>query len=296
MWKLARNFGILLSLILIYKPLDRWTEKYTRLFTTCAISSHVAPRAEWDIPPPSPEKVQELNTALAQPFTFFKAGGQAYAFLSEDKKYVLKVFKMYRYRLPLGLSSLSLPSSLETFRDRFTQKKNDRLNHNFASYHLAYSELAAETGLIFAHLNPTPCIHQSVKLIDNIGIAHTIDLDQTPFILQRYMTPTFVAFEAFIQEGKWEELKQSIDKLIELAYSRYQKGIFDGDAVLRSNYGFYDGNAAILDIGRLKKSSTICEQDVYSDDLPFLIKQLRSWAEEKCPDLLVYIDEKRYDP
>ena len=83
------NLFKILFLFLFVFLLLKIPKNYHRLTGGFRLSSCQLPlknKKSWDAEPPS----NELTPLLSQPFFFLKRGSQAYVFLSEDKKYVLK--------------------------------------------------------------------------------------------------------------------------------------------------------------------------------------------------------------
>jgi hypothetical protein len=283
MKRFLKNLVIIACLVLAYRGLDRFTESKTHLFTTCAISSNLSWHPEWETA--VPEDPQALHKILDQPFTFLNSGGQSFVFLSADGQYVLKFFKMYRHRLPLGLSSLCLPLFLEGIREKISAAKNKRFRQEFDSYSLAYREFREESGLVYLHLNKTHFLQQQAHIIDNLGISHYIDLDQTEFLLQKRVTLVYHAIDSLMREGKREAAQHRIEKLVDLLLKRYEKGIQDTDAVIETNYGFDGETPVLLDIGRLQKNDAYRDPHVYRQDFHLSIGRLETWLKANHPSL-----------
>lgn len=268
-------------LFLMCVMVDRFVESQTHLFTTCAISAQLTSHVEDSLPPKNQDEVSEI---LNQPFTFWNAGGQSYIFLSQDGNYVLKFFKMYRYRLPCGLDQIHLPPSLDKVREKWSCRKQSRLKRDFSSYQLAYKEFQAESGLLYLHLNRTEFFPKSVRVIDNLGIAHSLNLNETPFLLQKRATLAYEAIDTLMQKGEIEEAKNRITCLVNFNRLLYQKGLYNRDAVLETNYGFDGDTPLLLDIGRLQKSS-----DVPREDFGLIMNRLREWLAKSHPELLDHL-------
>ncbi|MBS0605157.1 MAG: hypothetical protein JSS60_09020 [Verrucomicrobia bacterium] len=56
-----------------------------------------APSAEWGLPALTEDEQREVDRILTQKFTYLARGSQAFAFISEDGKYVLKLFKQHKW-------------------------------------------------------------------------------------------------------------------------------------------------------------------------------------------------------
>src|ERR1700722_581245 len=87
---------LILAGLLIFFPIRayyRWTDDFRIANITHDIPYH----PEWDTSL-SHEELAQLKSILDQPFTYIGKGAQAYAFASEDGKYVLKFFKFKHLR------------------------------------------------------------------------------------------------------------------------------------------------------------------------------------------------------
>lgn len=98
------------------------------------------------------------------------------------------------------------------------------------------------------HLAPTSNLHKKIRIIDKLGIAYEVELDPLAFLLQRRAEPFFSHLETLLNDE--EQLKKAISSLFQLITRRSQKGIVDRDAILEKNYGFLDGEAIQIDVGR----------------------------------------------
>src|SRR5258706_12163985 len=78
----------------------------------------------WELSPLSAQEKENIDKILTEPFSFLGSGGQCYAFVSKDEKYVLKFFKQKANPCPL-----------------------------FNSCKIAYETLKEETGMLALHLN-----------------------------------------------------------------------------------------------------------------------------------------------
>jgi len=65
----------------------------------------------------------------------------------------------------------------------------------FRAHKLAYTEIKADTGLIYIHLNKSDHLKTQLKVVDRLGRTHHIDLDKTEFIVQEKAELIFHAFK-----------------------------------------------------------------------------------------------------
>ncbi len=218
-----------------------------------------------------------------QPFTYLGCGAQTFAFVSQDGQTVIKFYRHHRSRHPLAFLAPLLPRLQQTIAKRQAKRAKD-----FASYRLAFEKLRDETGLISIHLGKTDQIQKRLKIYDKLGIEHSVDLDQMTFLLQRKATPFYATLEEWIDTGCETQAKQGITELISLLRSRCQKGIFDKDPDLRTNFGFLDGHPIQFDVGRFKNEP----ERIEAGELVRITDSLKGWLNEKAPHLAAYLEEE----
>lgn len=207
----------------------KFCKKQTGGFTIARISSNLVFHPEWEIDASDEERVKKI---LSQPYRFLGKGAQSFAFASEDGEYVIKFFR----------------------QDHL--KKNSKLAKDFASYKLAYEKLRDETGLLYLHLNKTTHLNQTLDLIDKISIHHSINLDEYEFLVQKRAVPVYEAMKQWIDQGKISDAKVALDALFQLLKTRSNRGIYDKDPDLNTNFGFIGTTPIQFDIGRFKPRQT----------------------------------------
>ncbi len=226
-------FAALLALFLIgYKE---WTQEFRP--AKCFIQWPHNP--EWETAPlENPLVLQQLQ----RPFTYLSKGKQSFVFLSEDQRYVLKLFRF---------NPLSIPTERweNTLRKAFGMKEKriktfeSRVIKNFTACKIAETLLKEETALIYAHLNPKKTNLPILRLIGPNRRTYSIDPAQYRFAIQRKgelfpKTPTeeqIVSFLSLIEKVK-------------------NKGVINLDTKLGTNYGLIDNRAIQLDFGNLSYS------------------------------------------
>lgn len=225
-----------------------------------------------------------LATHLKQRFTFLGSGVQCYAFLGEDQKTVLKVFKHY-HNVPVKgfLKSMPLPPLLERWRASVEARRERRLNAIFSSCELANHALKSEAALLGAHLEPTTNLSQKITLIDKLGIAYGIDADTTAFVLQKRVEMLPEKIEALAKQNKQEEMRACLKSLVQLIAKRCKSGILNLDLRIDRNIGFSGLSAVEIDVGSFKKLETL---QPYRSEVKRELKKLREWVEESYPELL----------
>lgn len=175
----------------------------------------------------------EILSILNQPFSYFAKGNQCFAFLSRDGKYVLKLFRADKYRLPFGDQKLRKWIGARTKKDL---PPKARILKNLTSCHLALHIAGKQTGVIFVHLNPKRGNLPILKVKDALARTHFIDPARYRFALQKK-----AELMRAIPEEK-EAFYALLDELKEL-------GLINLDPKIGSNFGKLDGGIVQIDIG-----------------------------------------------
>jgi hypothetical protein len=240
-------------LLVVFVAVERFCHKQTRGFAMQKILSHLSDDEEAF--PVSDEDYAHIDALLVEPFTFLHSGGQCYAFISQDGTTVLKVFKQHHLRWWRILHTLPLPGFCEPLRARQMQKMKHYSPLFLESCSIAYRDFKDQSGLIYLHLNKTRHFNRKATLIDPLGIAHTLDLDNTQFALQKKAQLCFPKFRQLLQEGNLGDAKACIDSLFALIREKERKGIKDRDPHIRKNIGFIGNQAVEIDIGSFTKAA-----------------------------------------
>ena len=218
------------------------------------IQSNLSYHPEWDVPQTNEN---EIKAILSQPYYYLGRGVQSFVFVAQDGKTVIKFFRHHRLRTDAKVAK------------------------DFGSYLLAYNRLREETGLLYLHLNKTNHLKQTLEIVDKLGIHHPIDLDKYEFIVQRKATLTYPAFDEWITEGKTDEAKEALTSLVHLLKTRAERGIFDKDPDLNTNFGFIGTMAVQIDVGRYR----VKEIPFDRNELIRITDHLHQWLMERSPVL-----------
>jgi len=224
----------------------------------------------------------EVAHILDQPFHYLASGHECFAFASEDGRFILKFFKLQPLRFTYFRDALKSGEELPFFQKLITAHK-DRLQRTFSSCKIAYDLLKEETGLLYFHHNPIDSFCKLVTITDPSGIAHRINLNTTPFILQKRAELAYPYLLSSDQK-RGEEL---IDSLFALIEARREKGIMDRDPAIYKNFG-YDGERLIeIDVG----SFSINETD-FTETLKLEMDEFYNFLKNNRPELALYLKEK----
>ncbi len=245
-----------------------------RLQNVISSSKEISP--DW-IQPLSFEEKKQIELALDQPFYFLKKGQQCFTFLSADKNYVLKLFRWEKLEPPFWTQLL--PSSLIA---SIKKERQEKKHLDFTSYQIAYEELKEETGLIYLQLGRDSSLQVPLKIYDNLQIKHTLQTNQTGFILQKKANDFLPYFEEKRKNHEEKDLETFFLSLKNLLHSRSQKGIYDSDISLEHNMGILDGKPLLFDIGNLKKEEASMQKQS---------RLMLCFLEKNAPSLAIFLEK-----
>ncbi len=159
--------------------LERFTRTQTRGFRIDKTTAECGYNPEWEIQGEVPE-------VLNQKFYFLGSGAQTYSFIGEDKTTVLKLFKHYHcYPNSRVLRKIPYPGFASKWKEKILNHREERIGKIFNSAVLAYRDLPEETKILHLKINSKENCYPTIVIYDKIGIKYQVDLNQTPFLLQK---------------------------------------------------------------------------------------------------------------
>jgi hypothetical protein len=193
------------------------------------------------------------------------------------------------------MALLPLPPKYAKQRADHRASREKKLLRDFTSYKLAFEQFPEPTGLLYVQLNKSLEKPLPIEIIDKIGIAHTVDLSEVEFVLQKR---AHLAYDYLDECPDIETAKRAISSLCVLIASRYHEGIYDEDAKIHRNFGFIDGKAMVIDVGRLKLDRRESSAENLYHDLKKSTDRLRLWLVANHPELVDTLDTtlEGYDP
>ncbi|MFN0065549.1 MAG: hypothetical protein ACKVOH_04855 [Chlamydiales bacterium] len=233
----------------------------------------------------------EVEKAFDQSYFYLCKGSQCYVFESADKKYVLKFFRHNRFRFPVCLGKIPLPSFLSEIHNRRSIDKSKKLHALFCSCRLAYEYLREESALLYMHLNKSKNLQKEILIYDTLNRPYSISLDDFEFYLQRKVEPLNSYITSLHHNGHDEKIPLCLQKMTLLLLSRLEKGIDDHDPVLQKNTGFVDERVVFLDIGSFYFNEAVKDPDSYHGQVYYMTRKLKRWLEERAPASSPFVDE-----
>lgn len=250
-----------------------------RLSDGFSVSKMTAPLPydyRWEVPSPP---LREIRALLSQPYYYIGKGSQCFVFESEDRKVVLKFFRLSRFRFPFFQEALPLPPFLAAIQNKRKNEKQKGQEELFESCALGFRELKEECGLIYLHLNKTTHLLQELTLYDPLKRPFTLSADRYAFMIQKKGEQLYPYLNRLLKEGKKEEIKKAFENLNQLLDRRVFKEIDDLDPEIYKNAGFAGGKALFLDVGQFRKRQVVLENRMRT------LRKLLNWLRKKDPEL-----------
>jgi len=266
-------------------------KKRTHGFCLEKISSSHPYDKRWETRVLTPEEKKSIESILSQNFTFLGSGNHCYAFLSEDKKHVIKFFKQKKMSLSSWMNFLPLPDLFLPRRVKLIKSRIARREKEFTSYKIAFEEIQKETAVIYLHLNKTFLFQKKLTLIDQHGKRHCFDIDQFEFLIQKKADLFYDAIINMVNKGEIQKSKKCFIELFRLIEKRCQRGLFDDDLMFHKNFGIIDGNPIEIDVGEFIHDERWKNPEMYKPQLSNLAQEVRHWLFEHCPLLLKEMEE-----
>ncbi|MBM3207929.1 MAG: hypothetical protein FJZ57_04915 [Chlamydiae bacterium] len=203
----------------------------------------------------SSEEKMKIDEILNQKFFYLGNGKQMTAYLSQDGKYVLKFYNPRSFVKREWFASwkkLKQMITLKFFADAYFNRK-ERIARLARRNKLAFLELKEETGTIYAHFNDSTQLDKIIQIQEKNGSYSSINILRYPFVLQKKVNIASEYLSFLVRGGDFEQAKQVVYSLANLFINRSKKGYTDRIQTLHNNYGFIDGEAVQIDVGRIVK-------------------------------------------
>jgi len=238
-------------------------------------------KEQWEEGALEPNEKIALDQILTQNFHYLDKGTQVYVFVSDDQKYVLKLFQHQRVRPRFYESYFNLPPFLTQIYAKKNNTRKQKLLLFEQSCRLAYNLLAEESGLIHLHLNKRVEIPKQTTLFDKLHRPIDLDLNQCTFYIQKKADLIYPTLARLMQTCETEKAKRAVSSLVELLQRRLGKGVFDLDTALKKNTGLLANEAICMDVGQLK----LAECSNPKSEIIKNTSELHQWLAKNYPEL-----------
>jgi hypothetical protein len=269
----------------------------TEGFSLQRIQEKILFPGNFSLPPPSRQQFAQLQSCTKRRFLYLAKGSQAYAFISEDGNYVLKLFKCHHMRpAPSWFQEIPLPDSLAQYRDSLVARRDHRVSLALNSYKVAATTLRRECALIYAQILPSKQFSLPVTIRDGIGREYSIDLAAHGFALQQRADLVQISFRRWIAKNDMESAKKAIDSLVGVIVRRSKKEVQDSDPDLHKNAGLIGTKAVFIDIGSFHKNPKISSYDEMRSDMKKVFGKFSRWLSKESEELHAYLQERLESP
>ncbi len=244
--------------------------------------------APWKIEAPLPSTESrvasdEVKKILQEPFSYLGKGRQCFVFVSSDQRYVLKFFNKTYFQMP-WFSFLC--------HKKEKAKRDKRRIFFEKSYEIAFKEFGEK--IVHLHLAPSSDLFS--KEIE--GPAHQtfkIDLNQTPFILQKRGDPFYASLQRIYEQEGMQGLYREIDAFILQVSKRISRQIADGDSDVENNWGYVDGEIFHLDPGRLYFDPSLKSAARQKAEWHTATHLFIKWLKCNYPEASQYFEDQLFD-
>ncbi len=229
------------------------------------------------------EDVSALEKVFNQPYSYLGKGAQCYAFASEDGEYIVKFFKFKHLRPRWYMRCLPNWEFLKGIKSADSARKEQKLHQLFSGYALAAKEHPDHAGIVYLHLNPTTHLQKKLVVHDKMGWLKKIDLDSTPFVVQKRGKILRQVLREALDEGDTLRAKGFLRDIMKMYLDEYHSGMYDRDHGVMHNTGFIGDHPFHLDLGKFCCREEMQEQEHFIPDLSFVLWKIDRWLQDNYP-------------
>lgn len=263
-------------------------ESRTDGFRTSKVMFHLDYDRIYEIDNLTEKDISKAQNIFEQNFIYLGRGRQYFVFESVDGKYVIKLLNINNFSYPSFLKKLSFIKPI----DKIVKRKEGKYPLSFSSMKLSFEKLKHESKLIYINLDKSKKLHRILNVTNKCNGSFKIDLDKTIFILQRKVSPFFVALEKIYESEKEKGLEEAIDEYLNFITSRCKKNIADDDPTISDNMGFKNHIPVLIDTGRLYLDEHLQEKYCMTEEMLKSTKFLRKWLITHHPNQVSFLDKK----
>lgn len=238
---------------------------------------------EWELTSLSSEEQAHVDEVLSKKFTYLAKGSQAYAFESDDGRYILKLFKFKHLKPSWFVNWLPSIPVIDRFQKAEIMRKERRCSKVFASYKLVYEKYRKESCLLFMQLN-SPHIPRPITVVDKMGFNRVIDLGETVFVLQERAKPVRQELKELLNRNQVALAKHRISQIIAMCLREYNQGVYDNDTGLINNAGFVGDRPVHFDAGKFVENARMKNPKYFETNLTSVAGRIAYWLYKDYPE------------
>lgn len=219
---------------------------------------------------------EQLSEILSQSFTYLAEGLQAFIYVSNDGKYILKTFK-------------NLEQSKDQFK-RWGLNPDDitegLIENSIKSYKLAFEKLKEETALLYIHVSNDPLPGQKLMLDDKEYV-----ISDMQFLVQEKVELVQDRIKKLVSSGETEKVKKILEEIMDFIGHIWKKGITEDTFNWDHNYGYTSsGKLVQIDVGTFWEGDKYLKEELEAKKLLDSVSQ--RWLDENFPEFSIFYREK----
>lgn len=259
-------------------------------FSLSKVASPLSYNEKWEVIPVTKEEKVVIDDVFSQTFTYLDSGTKSYSFVSEDGKYVIKLFKMKHLLANKWINHIPIPKILDEYRFEKVAKRDLKLSDIFESCKIAFQDLKKQTGLVYIHLNKSKEWKKKLHLVDKNKKEYFLDLDMAEFVLQKKAIPFEQRISKLMRKNDLVKTRKALKAILDLLDDRCRKGIvckeISKNANFIRNYGFIDDAAVYVDVAGFQRKDSEQVSSFNKNDFLKASEKISEWLQEYYPELV----------
>lgn len=240
------------------------------------------------------EELEKLRAIFSHPFTYVRESDQCYLFISQNKEYLLKFFKMRKLTPKYWLNYIPFPWLEQERLNKIGHRERAR-QELFGNFKIAFEDFRHQTTLVFIHFFSTNWLKSKVCLIDQEGLDHTVLLDTVPFVLQRRPTLLCEYVDDLVRQDKTKEAVSSLLLILDIVQDRCERGFRDQDGDLESDYGFIGNRAVFTEVAKMVYDESLKTRLATLREVFKISRKISDWLEKYYPSLIEDFQKEAQD-
>ena len=231
---------------------------------------------------------KDIENVLSQPFYYFAKGHHAYAFISEDGKYILKFLRAIKFQRPF------IDSWFLSFAKQKKHPQKKRLHFIMKSHELASYPLQEQTAVYYLHFHKTEVLQKPICLIDKMHRRFYLDANNFCYVVQNKVELFEEILPELVKKKDDETIKDMIHAYFTVIFLRCQKNIMNKDrGGWGRNYGVIEGcnRAYEIDIGSYTVMENLNTSQKTFEEIEQCSRDFRKWIQSHVPHLVGFFDK-----
>lgn len=214
---------------------------------------------------------------LEQNFSFFGYGGESLVFVSDDDKWVLKLFKkhrLYPYREFAFLKAIPVVNKILSKQELIYTRFWDSLK-------IQADKLQDVSFLEYIHMPSSREKPLNIRLKDPLGSYHSLDLSKVCFVIQKKGE---LFRDVYLSESNDYARQCMLEKLVHFYKKLDEKDMKIWDNSISRNMGWLNDEPFLIDTGSTSQKNP-------DESFQYTIKHLVGWVNKFDPDKTSFVNE-----